>query len=359
MLKNYTMLLKNTGGLFDILGKKQKAKEFEELMSRPDFWKDSDKSAEISQQLKSLKREIELWESLKNEISDLRDLITIAEDEKDQSLLEDAEKSLNNFTEKFDKLETTLMLSGEHDNANAYLSVNAGAGGTEACDWAEMLLRMYLRWAEANLYKTEIIEEMPGEEAGIKSATVKITGEYAYGYLQSETGVHRLVRISPFDSNSRRHTSFASVFVFPEVDDNIDVAINAKDLRIDTFRASGAGGQHVNKTDSAVRITHHPTGIVVTSQSQRSQHQNKEAAVKILRARLYDLYMQEKEKERENAEKQKKKIEWGSQIRSYTFQPYKLIKDLRTKYEMGNVQAVMDGEIGGFIEAYLKWRLKE
>ncbi len=358
MLKSYTVLYPNTGGRFDIEGKKDKVIELEGLMSSPGFWDDNEKAAGVTQELKYLKRQIEQWDALKNEITDLRELISLAEEEKDEALLQDTIKSLEKFTTKFEKVELQLMLSGEHDFSNAYLSINSGAGGTEACDWAEMLLRMYLRWSESHGYSVEFIEEMPGDEAGIKSVTVKISGDYAYGYLQSEIGVHRLVRISPFDSNSRRHTSFASVFAFPELDDNIDIEINPKDLRIDTFRASGAGGQHVNKTDSAVRIKHIPTDIVVTSQSQRSQHQNKESAMKILRARLYNLYLQEREKEKEQAEKEKKRIEWGSQIRSYTFQPYKLIKDLRTKYEVGNVQAVMDGDIDGFIEEFLKWRLK-
>jgi peptide chain release factor 2 len=327
------------------------------MMSEPDFWNDKEKSTKIPQEVKLLKKEIELWSKFKKDILDLKELVELANEEGDEELLIDAEKNLVKLEKIFDTLQTRVMLSDTHDSANAYLDINSGAGGTEACDWAQMLLRMYIRWAESHDYSVEIIEEMPGDEAGIKSATIKVTGDYAYGYLKSEIGVHRLVRISPFDSNSRRHTSFASVFVFPEIEDDINVEINQKDLRVDTFRASGAGGQHVNKTDSAVRITHIPTGEVVVSQSQRSQHQNRETAMKMLKAKLYNLYMEEKEKEREEQEKQKKKIEWGSQIRNYTFQPYTLVKDLRTKYEMGNADAVMDGEIDGFINAYLKWRL--
>lgn len=245
------------------------------------------------------------------------------------------------------------MLNGEHDSNNAFVSINAGAGGTEAQDWAEMLLRMYLRWAEKNNFKTEIIEILTGEEAGIKNVTFSVIGDYSYGYLNAEVGIHRLVRISPFDAGRRRHTSFASLFVIPDIEDEITVEIDESDLRIDTFRSSGAGGQHVNKTDSAVRITHLPTGIVAQCQNERSQHKNKDMAMKVLKARLYEHQMQEQEKKMEILHNNKKQIAWGSQIRSYIMQPYQMVKDHRTNKEVGNVEAVLDGDIDGFIKEYL------
>ena len=326
-------------------------------MSAPDFWSNREKSSKISEELKGLKKTVEKWKSLKKEAVDLEELLFLAEEEGDEDLLADTVKDLEKFEKKFEHIEIEIMLSEPGDINNAYLNINSGAGGTEACDWASMLLRMYIRWAERKGFTVELIDDTPGEEAGIKSATIKISGEYAYGYLRSEIGVHRLVRISPFDSNARRHTSFASVFAFPEVDDNIEIEISPADLRIDTYRASGAGGQHVNKTESAIRITHIPSGIVVASQNQRSQHQNKETAMNMLRSKLYNMQLEEREKEKFNLEKSKKKIEWGSQIRSYTFQPYTLVKDLRTRYEMGSVQAVMDGDIDEFINEFLKWRM--
>ena len=329
----------------------------EEQMSAQDFWSNREKSSKISEELKSLKKTVEKWKSLKKEAVDLEELLFLAEEEGDEDLLADTVKDLEKFEKKFEHIEIEIMLSEPGDINNAYLNVNSGAGGTEACDWASMLLRMYIRWAERKGFTVELIDDTPGEEAGIKSATIKISGEYAYGYLRSEIGVHRLVRISPFDSNARRHTSFASIFAFPEVDDNIEIEISPADLRIDTYRASGAGGQHVNKTESAIRITHIPSGIVVASQNQRSQHQNKETAMNMLRSKLYNMQLEEREKEKAELEKSKKKIEWGSQIRSYTFQPYTLVKDLRTRYEMGSVQAVMDGDIDEFINEFLKWRM--
>lgn len=329
----------------------------EEQMSAPDFWSNREKSSKISEELKGLKKTVEKWKSLKKEAVDLEELLFLAEEEGDEDLLADTVKDLEKFEKKIEHIEIEIMLSEPGDINNAYLNINSGAGGTEACDWASMLLRMYIRWAESKGFTVELIDDTPGEEAGIKSATIKISGEYAYGYLRSEIGVHRLVRISPFDSNARRHTSFASVFAFPEVDDNIEIEISPADLRIDTYRASGAGGQHVNKTESAIRITHIPSGIVVASQNQRSQHQNKETAMNMLRSKLYNMQLEEREKEKAELEKSKKKIEWGSQIRSYTFQPYTLVKDLRTRYEMGSVQAVMDGDIDEFINEFLKWRM--
>ncbi len=273
---------------------------------------------------------------------------------KDAGLLSELEAELTRIEKEIEKLEIRRMLSGEFDKNNCFLSINAGAGGTEACDWAQMLLRMYERWASLHGWDVELVDMLADDVAGIRSATMKINGEYAYGYAKAEKGVHRLVRISPFDSNARRHTSFAAVDVVPEITDDVQVAVRQEDIRVDTYRASGAGGQHVNKTDSAVRMTHMPTGIIVSSQSQRSQIQNREACMKMLRAKLYELEREKKQQKIEAMSGEKKEIGWGSQIRSYTFQPYTLVKDTRTDVEIGNVQAVMDGEIDEFIIAYLK-----
>ena len=273
--------------------------------------------------------------------------------EEDSGMLSDVQSELNGIEKELSAFELQAMLSGEHDKANAILSIHPGAGGTESQDWAEILLRMYLRWAERRGYKAEITDYQAGEGAGIKSVTVTVSGEYAYGYLRAENGVHRLVRISPFDANKRRHTSFASVFVFPELEDDVKIDIRDDDLRIDTYRSSGAGGQHVNKTDSAVRITHIPTNIVVQCQNDRSQHKNKSTAMKILRSRLYELEQVKQKEKMEGIQGEKKEIGWGNQIRSYVLHPYRLVKDLRTKVEMGNADAVLDGEIDSFIEAFL------
>jgi peptide chain release factor 2 len=266
----------------------------------------------------------------------------------------EAETKLGEIDQALDQLEMHRLLGGEHDAGNAIVTVHPGAGGTEAQDWAEMLLRQYLRWSERHGFKTEMVEYQPGEGAGIKDATFTVNGPYAYGYLKCEAGVHRLVRISPYDSAQRRHTSFASVFVFPEIADDVEVEIDETDLRIDTYRSSGAGGQHVNKTDSAVRLTHMPTGIVVACQNERSQHKNKATAMKILRARLYELEMQKKQEQLDELQSTKKSIEWGSQIRSYVLHPYRMVKDHRTGVEVGNTDAVLDGDLDGFIEEYLQ-----
>ena len=303
--------------------------------------------------LKELKRRYEPWEKLRSEYEDLAALWRMAVDEKDESLEEDLRRSWESLSKKYAELKVLELLGDEADASSAFVTVHSGAGGTEANDWAGMLLRMYTRWAERRGYTVDIIDILEAE-GGIKSVTIQVNGAYAYGYLKAETGIHRLVRISPFDSNARRHTSFASVFCFPVLDDSIDVDIRPEDLRIDTYRAGGAGGQHVNKTDSAVRITHLPTGIVVQCQNERSQYKNKAFAMKVLRSRLYEYYKEERDKEREKLEQEKKDISWGNQIRSYTFQPYTLVKDHRTKHEIGNIQAVMDGEIDPFIEEYLK-----
>ncbi len=302
---------------------------------------------------RALKEVVEQLDALQREVDDLVVLLALLREEEDEGSLQEMAASLGGLESRIAALELSTVLAGEYDRGNAILSINPGAGGTESQDWAQMLLRMYLRWAEVKGYRVEVIDLLPAEEAGIKSATVTVSGAYAYGRLRAEIGVHRLVRISPFDASHRRHTSFASVFVYPEIDEEIEVAIDEKDLRIDTFRSSGAGGQHVNVTDSAVRITHFPTGIVVSCQNERSQHKNRAMAMKVLRARLYDHYRREQEKELAKLEGEKKDIAWGSQIRSYVLAPYRLVKDHRTGFETGNVERVLDGELDPFIDEFL------
>jgi peptide chain release factor 2 len=309
-------------------------------------------------ELDDLKNSCGLWQDMYLQIKDLIDLKDLAESENDVVALKEVEDESRKLEKVLLSFETKIKLSGEYDRNNAIMSIHAGAGGTESCDWAQMLVRMYSKWAEDKGFEIEVVDSLDGDEAGIKSITMIINGEYAYGFLQSEIGVHRLVRISPFDSNKRRHTSFSSVDVVPEIDDNIDIKIEDKDIRIDTYRASGAGGQHINKTDSAVRIIHLSTGVIVQSQNDRSQIKNKTTAMKLLKSRLYEL---EQEKQRASYEKhynEKGFIEWGSQIRSYVFMPYQLVKDHRTGYEASQVNAVMNGEINVFIGAYLSWKLK-
>ena len=296
---------------------------------------------------------MEPWESLKRGIDNLRGLYTMALEEHDESMCVDLEASLREYKDAYAKLRIVEMMSDRYDDTAVFFTIHSGAGGTEACDWVHMLLRMYTRWAENKEYSLETLDLLEAE-GGIKSVTLQIDGPYAHGYLKGETGVHRLVRISPFDSNARRHTSFASVFVSPVIEDDIEIDIRPEDLRIDTYRSQGAGGQHVNKTDSAVRLTHLATGIVVQCQNERSQHKNKSMAMKVLRSRLFEFYSAEQEKERGKMLQEKKDISWGNQIRSYVFQPYTMVKDHRTKKETGNIQAVMDGSIDGFIEEYLK-----
>lgn len=322
-------------------------------MEAQEFWENAEAAQSLMKEKTGLQSAISSWESLSKASEDLDVLLELASEEGGEELTLDIDAAIKKLAHDIDSAELELMLSGENDRLNAILTVHPGAGGTESQDWAEMLLRMYLRWCERRGFKTEIIDYLPGEEAGVKSVTFEVTGENAYGYLKAEAGVHRLVRISPFDSNKRRHTSFASVFVYPEVEDDVKIEIDEKDLRIDTYRASGAGGQHVNKTSSAIRITHIPTNIVVQCQDERSQFKNKDKAFKVLRSRLYDLEVKKKEAERDKMNSTKKDIAWGSQIRSYVFMPYQMVKDHRTGHEVGNISAVMDGDLDGFIEAYL------
>ncbi len=300
-----------------------------------------------------LQKLVEGWEGASSELEDLLVLAELGEESGDEATLAEIRELLPQLEDKVGRMEFARMLSGEHDASNAIVSINAGAGGTEAQDWAEMLLRMYLRFCEKKGFRTEITDYQPGDEAGVKGVTFTAEGAYAYGYLRAEMGIHRLVRISPFDSNARRHTSFCSIFVFPELSDDIEVEINEKDLRVDTYRSSGAGGQHVNKTESAIRITHLPTGIVVACQNERSQHKNRATAMKQLKARLFELELRKKEETASAIAGEKKEIGWGSQIRSYVLHPYRLVKDHRTGYEVGNTDGVLDGNIEDFIEAYL------
>jgi len=340
-------------GIFDIDVKKQKIEALSSDMSRQEFWNDEQRSTSVVKQLKSLKAAVEPWESAFRQYAELREMAEIST-ENDVGLVEDLQRSMQALQRETEQLEFKTLLSGEADHSSAILSINAGAGGTESCDWASMLLRMYMRWAEARGYGVKTLDILPGEEAGTKNATLLIDGPYAFGYLKAERGVHRLVRISPFDSNKRRHTSFVSVDVIPDLGDEIAVTIDEKDLAVETFRASGAGGQHMQKSDTAVRIVHKPTGIVAQCQNERSQHQNKETALKILKARLYELEQEKKAQELQKHSAEKKKIEWGSQIRSYVLQPYNLVKDHRTDHETSNTAAVLDGKIDEFIEAYLR-----
>jgi len=325
-------------------------------MEGQDFWQNAEAGQAVMKEKTAIESSAQTWRALHKSLEDIKVMFELSSEEGGDSFLPDIESSVKALAKDVDSAELELMLSGPTDKNNAIVTIHPGAGGTESQDWAEMLLRMYLRWSERRGYKTEIIDMLPGEEAGIKSVTFDVIGKDAFGFLKSEAGVHRLVRISPFDSNKRRHTSFASVFVYPEVEDDVVIDIDEKDLRIDTYRASGAGGQHVNKTSSAIRITHIPTNIVVQCQDERSQLKNKNKAFKVLRSRLYDLEMKKKEAEMEKIHNEKKDIAWGSQIRSYVFMPYQMAKDHRTGHEVGNISAVMDGEIDGFIEAYLLGR---
>ena len=333
--------------------KEEKIAELEYKMGEPTFWDDAEEAQKINQELNDVKISVDKYKSLKSKYEDVATLWEMAVEDEDTSLEDEIKEDLDKVADGLENLQLEVLLSGPYDANNAILTLHAGAGGTEAQDWTQMLLRMYGRWAERHGFTVETADLLPGDEAGVKSATLFIKGHNAYGFLKSEKGIHRLVRISPFDANARRHTSFAACDIMPEIDDAVEVDINMADVRVDTYRASGAGGQHINKTSSAVRMTHEPTGIVVQCQNERSQLQNREQCLKMLRAKLFELEQEKKEKELAKLEGDQQKIEWGSQIRSYVFQPYTMVKDHRTNEETGNVQAVMDGELDPFIRAYL------
>ena len=323
------------------------------MSAKPDLWEDAAQAAVLLKERGAIAALLETWQAQENRLEDLEVLLDLAQEEEDEAAFAEAAQELKAQEKALSRLELEMLLGGEDDDKNAFVTIHAGAGGTEAQDWTEMLLRMYLRFAERRGFKIEMYDLLPGDEAGVKSATFSASGPHAYGYLKSESGIHRLVRISPFDASGRRHTSFAAVFVYPEADDDIQIDIQEKDLRIDTFRASGAGGQHVNKTSSAVRLTHIPTGIVVSMQNERSQHRNRDLAMRVLKARLYELEKNKRQEKTQEVLDAQKDIAWGSQIRSYVMQPYRLVKDHRTKHEEGNVDAVLDGDLDAFIEAYL------
>jgi len=346
-------VLPRLGGIFDFDVKKERLVEVERELENPEIWNDPDKAQALGRERTSLDVIVNTIEGLESGLADAKEILDMAVEEQDEDTVEEVKRELADLTEGLEKLEFRRMFSGEMDPNNAYLDIQSGSGGTEAQDWANMILRMFLRWGEKKGFKTELIEVSDGDVAGIKSATIQFIGEYAFGWLRTETGVHRLVRKSPFDSGSRRHTSFASVFVSPEIDDNVDIEINPADLRIDTYRSSGAGGQHVNTTDSAIRITHVPSGIVVQCQNQRSQHQNKDTAMQQLRAKLYEQEMLKRSEAAQAVEETKSDIGWGSQIRSYVLDASR-IKDLRTNVETSNCNAVLDGDLDQFIEASLK-----
>ncbi len=334
--------------------KKGRIRTLEGEMEAPTFWDDGERAKQVIAECNELKEWVYPMEDLKKRVESVTAIFPEVEASGDNAFLEELGKELSSIDALLSELEVRKMLSGELDSKSCYMSINAGAGGTEACDWAQMLFRMYERWTKKRGWKMEIIDQVEGEVAGIKSVTFKVAGPFAFGYCKAEKGVHRLVRISPFDSNARRHTSFASVDVTPEIEDDIAIVVRPEEIRVDTFRSSGAGGQHVNTTDSAVRITHHKSGITVSCQSERSQLQNKETCLKLLKAKLYELEVEKKRAKLQQIGGEKREIAWGSQIRNYVFQPYTLVKDTRTKYEVGNVQAVMDGDLDGFIFAYLK-----
>ncbi len=348
-----------SGGIFDWDTAEARLAELNQRAEDPTLWSDQRAAQKVMRERQTLERQISSYKAVEQELDDAVTLVELGEAEDDDATIAEGEAALRQLRERAQKREVEALLSGEADANDTYLEVHAGAGGTESQDWAQMLARMYMRWAEQRGYKVALIEESAGEEAGIKSATLEITGENAYGWLKTESGVHRLVRISPYDSNARRHTSFASVWVFPVIDDNIEIEIKDSDCRVDTYRASGAGGQHVNTTDSAVRITHIPTNIVVASQQERSQIKNRAIAWSMLRARLYELELKTREEKANAAAASKTEIGWGHQIRSYVLQPYQMVKDVRTGVESGNPDAVLDGDIDQFIEAALAQRLKE
>jgi peptide chain release factor 2 len=343
----------SSGGIFDVDGKKRKIAELEARAGEPDFWNDNEKAQGVLKEQARLKSTVDEWEAQMRVVEDARVLLDLADEAKDEATATEADVSLAKSEKVVDKMEFARMLSGPYDRSGALLSINAGAGGTESQDWAAMLQRMYTRWAQRHGYALEVLDIQPGDEAGIKSVTLGIEGEWAYGYLRAEAGVHRLVRISPFDSQARRHTSFASVFVYPDIDETVKVDIDEKDLRVETMRSGGAGGQHVNKTESAIRITHVPTGIAVHCQSERSQHKNRSTAMRILRSKLMEVEQRRMEEKMGGIHAAKKAIEWGSQIRSYVLAPYRLASDHRTEMKLSNVDAVLDGDLDEFMVAML------
>ena len=345
--------LTRLGGIFDFDTKSERLEEVNRELESPDVWNEPERAQALGKEKVALEQVVETIQNLDQGTEDVEGLVELAVEAEDEETFEEAKKEMDGLIEQLETLEFRRMFSGPNDTCDCYIDLQAGSGGTEAQDWANMLLRMYLRWGEAHGFKTELIEVSDGDVAGIKSATIRVQGEYAFGWLRTETGVHRLVRKSPFDSGNRRHTSFSSAFVYPEVDDDIEIDIDPSDLRIDTYRASGAGGQHVNRTDSAVRITHEPTGIVVQCQNDRSQHKNKDQAMKQLKAKLYEFELQKQNAEKQAMEDNKSDIGWGSQIRSYVLDDSR-IKDLRTGVETRNTQAVLDGDLDKFIEASLK-----
>ncbi|PIE75190.1 MAG: peptide chain release factor 2 [Deltaproteobacteria bacterium] len=349
MKKNWN----SSRSVFDPASIKFRLEEIEAEISRSDFWDNPDAATPVLKERTMLSEKKDQYKNFCNKVSDSRELLEMAAEEDDQSVINEIQQEINLLEKDLNKFSLKLMLNEEDDICNAIVSINAGAGGTEAQDWAEMLMRMYLRWCESKNYKTSIIDLQPGDEAGIKGITFSASGEYAFGYLKTENGVHRLVRISPFNANGKRQTSFASIFVYPEIEREIAVNIEEKDLRIDVFRASGAGGQHVNKTSSAVRITHIPTGIVAQCQQEKSQHRNKEIAMRVLKSRLYQIEKQKQDEKLQELHDGKDEIAWGSQIRSYILHPYQMVKDHRTEYETGNTQSVLDGNLDNFIEAAL------
>lgn len=347
--------LQEVKAALDLAGKKNRIAELEKTMEEPSFWEDADKATRTMQELKNLKATVETCEGLETQYDDIQTLIEMAYEENDESLVEEIGGSLEEFQNKLEEIRISTLLSGEYDKDNAILTIHAGAGGTESCDWAGMLYRMYTRWAEKKGFAVEVLDYLDGEEAGVKSVTIQINGENAYGYLKSEKGVHRLVRISPFNAAGKRQTSFVSCDVMPDIEEDIDIEIRDEDIRIDTYRSSGAGGQHINKTSSAIRITHYPTGIVVQCQNERSQFQNKDKAMQMLKAKLLILRQQEQAEKESGIRGEVSEIGWGHQIRSYVLQPYTMVKDLRTNVETGNVNSVLDGNIDIFINGYLKW----
>ena len=345
----------NSGGTFDLASKEIELEKLQSKTLVPDFWNDNSRASSILKKTAILEKEINLWKNLKQRHGDVEVLLEFAE--AGESTVEEVDLELSTYEKIVEDIELQLMLGEEQDMQDAIVTIHPGAGGTESQDWVEMLYRMYTRWFEKKKFQSTLLDFQPGDEAGIKDVTLEVKGEFAYGLLKAEAGVHRLVRISPFDASNRRHTSFASVFVYPSADEEIEIEIDSGDLRIDTYRASGAGGQHVNKTDSAIRITHLPSGIVVQCQNERSQHRNKAQAMKVLKARLYQAKLEQEKEAAKELEDQKMDIGWGSQIRSYVFHPYNMVKDHRTKEEIGNVQAVMDGDIDSFIRAFLVQRI--